>query len=92
MNEYTKTLCHHGIRNQRWGVRNGPPYPLDQKIHKRIVKGKQDREIRRSDRQKHGISHVTYGSRGFRSVENFEGIKRTFSRDGQLWDRTYGEK
>lgn len=21
-------LCHHGIKNQRWGVRNGPPYPL----------------------------------------------------------------
>lgn len=22
MNEYSKTLCHHGIRNQRWGVHN----------------------------------------------------------------------
>lgn len=22
-------LCHHGIKGQRWGVKNGPPYPLD---------------------------------------------------------------
>lgn len=23
-----KALYHHGIRKQKWGVRNGPPYPL----------------------------------------------------------------
>ena len=23
------TLAHHGIKGQKWGVRNGPPYPLD---------------------------------------------------------------
>lgn len=22
-------LFHHGIKDQKWGVRNGPPYPLD---------------------------------------------------------------
>ena len=22
-------LYHHGIKGQRWGKRNGPPYPLD---------------------------------------------------------------
>ena len=22
-------LCHHGIDGQKWGVRNGPPYPLN---------------------------------------------------------------
>lgn len=21
-------ICHHGIPEQKWGVRNGPPYPL----------------------------------------------------------------
>ena len=23
------TLAHHGIKGQKWGVRNGPPYPID---------------------------------------------------------------
>lgn len=28
-----KILIHHGIRGQRWGSRNGPPYPLDSEDH-----------------------------------------------------------
>ena len=30
-NEYTidNELSHHGIKGQRWGVRHGPPYPLN---------------------------------------------------------------
>lgn len=31
-------LLHHGIQGQEWGVRNGPPYPLDQKEHARVIK------------------------------------------------------
>ncbi len=22
-------LCHHGIKGQKWGVKNGPPYPIE---------------------------------------------------------------
>lgn len=25
----TNDLCHYGIKGQKWGKRNGPPYPLD---------------------------------------------------------------
>lgn len=28
-----ETLCHHGILGQKWGRRNGPPYPLDEGDH-----------------------------------------------------------
>ena len=32
------TLSHHGIKGQKWGVKNGPPYPLDkQQKHDTIV-------------------------------------------------------
>ena len=24
-------LIHHGVKDQRWGVKNGPPYPIDRK-------------------------------------------------------------
>ena len=25
---YNDYICHHGVKGQQWGVRNGPPYPL----------------------------------------------------------------
>ena len=28
-NDYRDYLAHHGRMKQKWGVRNGPPYPLD---------------------------------------------------------------
>lgn len=28
----TDSLAHHGIEGQKWGVRNGPPYPLDRSM------------------------------------------------------------
>lgn len=32
-NDYRYYLRHHGILEQRWGVRNGPPYPLSYDAH-----------------------------------------------------------
>lgn len=34
-------LMHHGIKGQKWGVRNGPPYPLNQTAHNKVVKADQ---------------------------------------------------
>lgn len=31
--EYKNYLMHHGIEGQKWGKRNGPPYPLDPEDH-----------------------------------------------------------
>ena len=33
-------LEHHGIQGQKWGVRNGPPYPLDYEQHNSSEKSK----------------------------------------------------
>ena len=33
MNTYSTELCHHGILGQRWGRKNGPPYPLGASDH-----------------------------------------------------------
>lgn len=32
-NEYGNYLSHHGILGQKWGRKNGPPYPLDASDH-----------------------------------------------------------
>ena len=37
---YPNELCHHGIKGQTWGVRNGPPYPLDSQGKKDFAKNK----------------------------------------------------
>lgn len=31
-------LVHHGIPNQKWGERNGPPYPLSREEHNQVVR------------------------------------------------------
>lgn len=43
-------LNHHGIKNMHWGVRNGPPYPLDRKVSARIRKGDNEK-ARISDKE-----------------------------------------
>ena len=29
---YNRWLAHHGVKGQKWGERNGPPYPLDSSV------------------------------------------------------------
>lgn len=43
-------LYHHGIHGQRWGVRNGPPYPLDSRTSARVKKGEQAK-LRLTDKE-----------------------------------------
>lgn len=61
------TLVHHGVKGQKWGVRNGPPYPLD-KSNKRdtIVKdaidsGQVSKKINREKQMRHTKTHHTPG-------------------------------
>lgn len=48
-------LEHHGIEGQKWGKRNGPPYPLDYNDHsaaekKKNPKGKLDKYSRKEEK------------------------------------------
>lgn len=40
INKIEEYLAHHGILGQKWGVKHGPPYPLDDKTSKKIKSGK----------------------------------------------------
>ena len=62
-------LEHHGIKGQRWGIHNGPPYPLDSKTSSAIKKEGQEklrvnakeykeREKKSKDSDKSGLSKL----------------------------------
>lgn len=59
-------LFHHGIKGQKWGVRNGPPYPLEKSpkggiIEEAIRSGKVKKTINREKQLRHTYSHHTKG-------------------------------
>lgn len=37
---YYDELCHHGIKGQKWGIRRGPPYPINKYLPKGVVESK----------------------------------------------------
>ena len=43
-------LQHHGVKGQEWGVKNGPPYPLDKKESKNFYK-----TIKKSEKQQENL-------------------------------------
>lgn len=54
-------LAHHGVKGQQWGVRHGPPYPLDGTGDITIKKGtKFQRLTIRDETVKSGHDYVTY--------------------------------
>ncbi len=36
--EKVEHLAHYGVKGQKWGVRNGPPYPIDRSKEKSVAK------------------------------------------------------
>lgn len=55
-------LCHHGVKGQQWGVKNGPPYPIDKNKGKvTISRGtKFSRISLDTEELKKGHAYVTY--------------------------------
>ena len=52
-------IAHHGIKGQKWGVRNGPPYPLDKSqksdtiVEDAIESGEVSKTINREKQLRH---------------------------------------
>lgn len=58
--EDTYFLAHHGRLHQKWGVRNGPPYPLDQEaVSKAYGKGSRDHSKSKDHRTTSGTGLIS---------------------------------
>lgn len=61
------TLAHHGIKGQKWGVKNGPPYPLDKHqkrdtiVEEAIKSGEVSSKINREKQLRHTKTYHTPG-------------------------------
>ncbi len=61
------TLAHHGVKGQKWGVKNGPPYPLDKAVkHDTIIEdaiksGEVSAKINRDKQLRHTKTYHTPG-------------------------------
>ena len=89
MNCYDDILCHHGIKGQRWGDRNGPPYPLGTSEHRRVIKrandsdNKIDKVSNKHDFEKN--KHITNGSSKVKAVADvpYKNIPSKYSMDAK---------
>ena len=54
-------LAHHGIKGMKWGVKNGPPYPLDASVAKKVRSHRISREERRKNGRSTGSIRKAFG-------------------------------
>lgn len=75
-NDYRGYLSHHGIKGQKWGEQNGPPYPLSTKMHNMVVKGRQKRAEKRRQKILHDPKKLTKHAKEFSKEEIDEAVAK----------------
>lgn len=75
------SLEHHGIDGQKWGVRNGPPYPLD----KKQLSFRERRALKIKDKK---IYKIVYKSKEKMWKDKDPYRKSVFAKNGRLHRKT----
>ena len=81
-------LQHHGILGQKWGKRNGPPYPLRAGAHSAAEKryGESDRKIGIGERFSDWKEHRGYRKRVASSQKMLKYRARRVSNEHEMYD------
>ena len=88
--EYADYLAHHGIKGQKWGVKHGPPYPLDDNPEKQ----RKQMEIKEKARNNVEVSLVHRPTPKMTQflAKYFPGIKDRVEKDTQMDIAVRGKK
>lgn len=78
---YGGELYHHGIKGQKWGVRNGPPYPIEKKYAR-----ENHRYNERKAREKYRANRSSLYEEQARKEE---AIERPYKKGETLSDKDY---
>ena len=72
-------LIHHGVKGQQWGVRHGPPYPVDPKNGRVMIrKGTEFKRLSvRDESVARGHAYVTYLKSDSQHYRGFFGARLT---------------
>lgn len=70
-------LYHHGVKGQQWGIKNGPPYPIDQNNHQTMIrKGTKIHRLSVYDESAaKGHAYVTFLKRDTEHYKGFFGAR-----------------
>lgn len=95
-NDYRNYISHHGIKGQKWGVKHGPPYPLEKATSKGIIKrwGDYQKKIDKEREEKvHKLAKKIYKKGPLKKLENYrhdqenKNIEKTYS-----WNKQSSKK
>ncbi len=91
--EISNELYHHGRLHQKWGVRNGPPYPLDSSATKgyaskqKSKKGIAEKHKLSTAKERHNMSEAELDKRIKRQQKETElkKLEKSNRNDGQIY-------
>lgn len=87
INEDSDFLMHHGIKGQKWGVENGPPYPLDSSVStgKRLKIEEKANKVKAEQDVRHQVALNFIGSSANSASNWKEGIRTKKALDDAMF-------
>lgn len=83
-------LIHHGVHGQKWGVKHGPPYPLDEKSQKALrSEWRKEKKIDEKEIERRKQDVINTGDVKAAAINKFEFSEEEINRVIQRFNKQY---